>query len=553
MTEPQSSERESMSFDVVIVGGGPAGLAAAIAIRQRALAGGTEVSVCLIDKGAEIGAHILSGAVIDPRALDELIPDWPARGAPLTTAVAQDRFLFLGQRHCWQVPNGLLPRCFRNDGNFIGSLGALCRWLAAEAEALGADIYPGFAAGEVLYGAAGEVIGVATGDLGRHRDGTPGPNFQRGMALLGKYTLFAEGSRGHLGKQLAERFALCEGTDPQVYGLGIKELWEIDAARHRPGLVVHTTGWPLPGDTYGGGFLYHYGERLVSVGLVVGMNYRNPYLSPFEEMQQLKTHPALRDTFTGGRRLAYGARALTAGGLQALPRLVFPGGALIGDEAGFLNAARIKGSHAAIKSGLLAAEACIEALRDGRAGDELAAYPQAFRASWLHEELFRGRNFKPLAGKGRHLGALLFGIDQLLLRGRAPWTLHHAPDHEALLPAAECSPIAYPPPDGTLSFDRLSSVYLSNTQHEEDQPCHLQLADPAIPVNFNLSRYEAPETRYCPAGVYEIVREGDQGEPRLQINAANCLHCKACDIKDPTQNIRWVAPQGGEGPRYPNM
>ena len=554
--EPRT-DRESMPYDLVIVGAGPAGLAAAIHARQSALARGCELSVCVLEKGSEVGAHILSGAVMDPRALGELLPDWKARGAPLTVEVTEDRFLFLtGQRH-WQVPGPLLPDCFRNHGNYVISLANVCRWLAAQAEAIGVDLFPGFAATEVLYDEAGAVRGVATGDMGVARDGTRTDAFQPGMELHASYTLFAEGCRGHLGQQLEARFALREGRDPQTYGIGLKELWQVDPAVHQPGLVIHTAGWPLDRDTYGGSFLYHLDEGQVAVGFVVGLGYRNPYLSPFEEFQRYKTHPTIRRFLEGGRRIAYGARAIAAGGLQSLPRLVFPGGALIGCDAGFLNASRIKGSHAAIKSGMLAAAAAVEALAQGRSGDTLDTYPEAFATSWLHEELHRARNFKPAMSRGLLTGTLMVGIDQVLLRGRAPWTLHHDhADHETLLPREQATPITYPKPDGVVSFDRLSSVFLSNTHHAEDQPVHLTLRDTAVPIAVNLARYDAPEQRYCPAGVYEIVdtpaADGTPG-PRLQINAQNCVHCKTCDIKDPTQNIVWVAPEGGGGPAYPNM
>ncbi len=542
-----SQARESMAFDVVIVGGGPAGLSAAIRLKQ--LDGG--LSVCVIDKGAEIGAHILSGAVMDPRALDELVPDWRDRGAPIDTPVEEDRFVFLTQDGGFRLPSSLLPECFTNHGNYIVSLGSLCRWLGAQAEALGVEIYPGFAGAEVLYDEGGRVLGVITGDMGIGRDGQPTAAHQPGMELRAKYTLFAEGCRGHLGKRLEARFNLRAGADPQVYGIGIKELWEVRPENHQKGLVMHTAGWPLDADTYGGSFCYHFGDNLVAIGMVVGAGYANPYLSPFEEMQRLKTHRQFRTMLEGGRRLAYGARALTAGGLQALPRLVFPGGALVGDDAGFLVASRIKGTHAAIKSGMLAAEAAAKAIAAGRAQDELDAYPEHFRRSWLFDELHRARNFKPWMAKGLYVGSLMFGIDQLVFRGRAPWTLHLTADHEKLKPAAQCRPIEYPKPDGVLTFDRLSSVFLSNTHHEENQPCHLRLRDARVPIEINLARYAAPEQRYCPAGVYEIIEE-PRG-PRLQINAPNCVHCKTCDIKDPTQNIEWVPPQGGEGPIYQQM
>ncbi|THF60844.1 electron transfer flavoprotein-ubiquinone oxidoreductase [Pseudothauera rhizosphaerae] len=544
-------ERESMEFDVLIVGGGPAGLAAAIRLKQLAQEKGSDVSVCLIEKGAEIGAHILSGAVIDPRALDELIPDWRQQGAPIKTAVTEDRVIFLSETGGRQIPNALLPDSFHNEGNYIVRLGHVAKWLGEQAEALGVEVYPGFAGAEVLFDENSAVKGVATGDMGLLRDGSQGPNYQPGMELHAKYTLFAEGCRGHLGKQLEAKFNLRDGADPQTYGIGIKELWEVPAERHAPGLVVHTAGWPMDSATYGGGFVYHLEDNLVAVGFVVGLNYANPHLSPFEEMQRYKTHPEIRKFLEGGKRLAYGARAIAAGGLQSQPKLAFPGGALIGDDAGFLNAARIKGTHAAIKSGTLAAEAAFDAFVAERGRDELTAFPEAFRASWLHQELHKTRNFKPYMKKGLWLGSLLFGIDQKLFGGKVPWTLHNTADHTALRSAAECPKIAYPKPDGVLSFDRLSSVFLSNTNHEEDQPCHLQLKDAAVPIAVNLARYDAPEQRYCPAGVYEIVEEGDQ--PRLQINAQNCVHCKTCDIKDPTQNINWVVPQGGEGPIYQGM
>jgi electron-transferring-flavoprotein dehydrogenase len=538
--------RESMQYDIVIVGAGPAGLAAAIRAKQLS----PDVSVCVLEKGSEVGAHILSGAVMDPRALAELAPDWQAKGAPLNTPVTRDRFLFLREKGALETPAFMLPACFQNQGNYVVSLGNVCRWLAREAESAGVEIFPGFAAAEVLYDGQA-VKGVATGDLGINREGEKTDAYQEGMELHGKYTFFAEGCRGHLGKQLEARYRLRESADPQVYGIGLKELWEVPAERHEPGLVVHTAGWPLDASTYGGSFLYHLENRQVAVGFVVGLGYENPYLSPYEEFQRYKTHPAIRGTFEGGKRICYGARAITAGGLQSLPKLVFPGGALIGDDAGFLNASRIKGSHCAIKSGMLAAQAACEALKAGRAGDELAAYPAAFKASWLYEELYRARNFKPWMSKGLYTGTLMVGIDQIVFRGKAPWTLHHAhADHETLKRKDEVRPFAYPKPDGKLTFDRLSSVFISNTNHNEDQPVHLRLKDPALAIR-NWEEYAGPEGRYCPAGVYEFVDV--ETKPRLQINAQNCVHCKTCDIKDPRQNIVWVAPEGGGGPNYPNM
>ncbi len=541
-----------MAYDVVIVGAGPAGLSAAIRLKQLADAQGQEISVCVLEKGSEPGAHILSGAVMDPRAMSELFPDWQSRGAPLNTPVTEDRFLFLTKTGAISTPHWLLPRCFKNHGNYVVSLGNVVRWLAQQAEAIGVEIFPGFAASEILYDDQGAVVGVATGNLGVDKAGQPTSEFQLGMELRAKYTLFAEGARGHLGKQLISHYQLDAGRDPQTYAIGIKELWEIDPAKHQPGLVMHTAGWPLDSDTYGGSFLYHMQDNQVVVGYVVGLAYQNPWLSPFEEFQRYKTHPAIRGFFDGGKRLSYGARAITAGGLQSLPKFTFPGGALVGCDAGFLNASRIKGSHAAMKTGMLAAEAAFDALTAGRAQDELSAYTRAFETSWLHEELHVARNFKPAMSKGLYAGTLLVGIDQVLFGGKAPWTLHHAhADHECLRPASEFEPIAYPKPDGQLTFDRLSSVFISNTNHNEHQPAHLTLKNPEVPVAVNLVTYAGPESRYCPAGVYEFVE--DSGREKLQINAQNCVHCKTCDIKDPTQNIVWVTPEGGGGPNYPNM
>jgi electron-transferring-flavoprotein dehydrogenase len=549
----QASAREAMQYDVVIVGGGPAGLAAAIRLKQRSLEAGRELSVCVLEKGSEIGAHTLSGAVLDPRALDELLPDWKQRGAPVDTPVSADRFLFLSERRAFALPGWMLPACFRNHGNYVISLGSLVRWMGRQAEELGVEIFAGFAATEILSGPDGQVVGVATGNLGVGRDGTPTPNFQPGVELNARYTLFAEGARGQLGRQLIAGRGLDRGRDPQTYAIGIKELWEVTPRQHQPGLVVHTAGWPLDSSTYGGSFMYHMEGGQVAIGFVVGLGYTNPYLSPFEEFQRFKLHPAVQPALEGGRRIGYGARAITAGGLQSLPQLTVAGAALIGCEAGFLNAARIKGSHAAMKSGMLAADAVFDAIAAGRSHDALDQYPREFERSWLREELHRSRNFKPWMDSGLLVGTLMFGIDQLMLRGRAPWTLHReTPDHAKLRPAAECVPILYPRPDGRITFDRLSSVFVSNTNHEENQPAHLTLIDPAVPVQVNLARYAGPESRYCPAAVYEFVA-GDDGAQRLQINAQNCVHCKTCDIKDPTQNIVWVAPEGGGGPNYAGM
>ena len=551
------SPRESMEYDVLIVGGGPAGLATAIRIKQMAAACGQEVSVVVLEKGAEIGAHILSGAVLDPRALDELLPDWQQQGAPLHQPVTHDEVLFLSEKGSIATPHWLLPQTLRNAGNYIISLGALCKWLATQAEGLGVDIFAGFAAAEVLFDNANRVCGVATGDMGIGKDGQPGPNFQRGMELHAKYTVFAEGARGHLGRQLIAHYQLDAGRDPSSWSIGIKELWEVPAKQARPGLVLHTSGWPLGNNGSGGGFLYHYDGNKVALGYVFGLGYSNPWLSPFEEMQRWKTHPAIRSHIEGGKRIGYGARALNNGGLQAMPDLVFPGGVLVGCEAGMLNAARIKGSHSAIKSGMLAAEAIVQALAAGRSLDALHAYPQAFRQSWLYQELQGSKNFKPWFNNyGNLVGTAMTGIEQWLLPklgiSSPPWTVHgKTPDHERLKPAAACPRIDYPRPDGQLTFDRLSSVFLSNTHHEENQPAHLTLKDANVPVAINLAQYAGPEARYCPAGVYEFV--DTNGQPRLQINAANCVHCKTCDIKDPTQNIIWITPEGGGGPNYGSM
>ncbi|ODP31394.1 electron transfer flavoprotein-ubiquinone oxidoreductase [Pandoraea sp. ISTKB] len=549
----QYGPRESMEYDVVVVGGGPAGLSTAIRLKQRAQEAGKDISVCVLEKGSEIGAHILSGAVMDPRALTELIPNWKELGAPLDTPVVEDRFLFLNETGATATPSWLLPACFQNHGNYVISLGNVVRWLGQQAEALGVEIFPGFPAAEILYDENGAVMGVATGNMGVGKDGEPTENFQLGMELHAKYTIFSEGARGSLGRQLMRKFNLDDGRDPQAYGLGIKELWEIDPSKHKEGLVIHTAGWPLNAQTYGGSFLYHLPNNQVAVGFIVGLDYSNPYLSPFEEFQRYKTHPSIRHFLEGGKRVSYGARAITAGGLLALPKLVFKGGALVGCEAGFLNVSRIKGSHAAIKSGMMAADAAFDALAADRQRDELSAYPVAFEQSWLHEELNKARNFKQWFKKGLTVATLMTGIEQKLLGGKMPWTIHRKKaDHESLLPAAQCQPIVYPKPDGKLTFDRLSSVFISNTNHEENQPAHLTLKDPSVPVGINLSEYAGPEQRYCPAGVYEFVKNDDDSE-RLQINAQNCVHCKTCDIKDPTQNIVWVTPEGGGGPNYPNM
>lgn len=552
MSDELPAEREKMDMDIVIVGAGPAGLSAAIQLKKLSIKQDCEISVCVVEKGSEVGAHILSGAVLESRALDELIPDWENREAPLNTPVTSEKILFLSEKKERKIPSIFLPPAMHNKGNYIISLGNFCRWLANQAEELGVEIYPGFAASEVLYNNDGAVIGIATGDMGVQADGSEGPNFERGMELHAKYTFFSEGCRGHLGKQLKNKFNLEDNVQIQTYGIGIKELWEIDPAKHHPGFVLHTAGWPLDNNTYGGSFSYHLENNQLAIGFVVGLDYQNPYLSPYEEFQKFKTHPSIKPMLEGGKRVAYGARALNEGGHQCLPKLHFPGGLLIGCDAGTLNMPKIKGTHTAMKSGMLAAETAFNAIQNNRSNDDLSDFNSKFRGSWAGKELYAARNVRPSFKWGLLAGTIYTGFDQIFMRGKAPWTLkHHDPDHLQLKKAADCTPIDYPKPDGKITFDKLTNVSFSATNHEENQPCHLQLKDKSIPTSVNLAQYDGPEARFCPAGVYEYVEE--QEGPRLQINAQNCVHCKTCDIKDPSQNIEWVTPEGGGGPNYPNM
>lgn len=545
-----------MEFDVVIVGAGPAGLSAACRLKQKAIEANQELSVCVVEKGVEVGAHILSGTVFEPRALQELFPDWKEKGAPLGIPVKQDNiYVLTNERQAIKIPSLFMISSMHNEGNYIISLGSLCRWLAEQAEALGVEVYPGFAAQELLINENNTVCGVITGDMGVNREGKPKEGlYTPGMELRAKYTLFAEGSRGHLGKQLITHYQLDKNVDPQHYGIGIKELWEIDPAKHQEGLVVHTAGWPLAKDANGGSFLYHMENNQVALGLIVDLSYKNPYLSPFDEFQRYKQHPVIKQYLEGGKRICYGARAITKGGFNSLPNMIFPGGALIGCELGTLNVAKIKGNHTAMKSGMLAAEAVFDAISEGRSGDELVAYPESFKNSWVYEELYQTRNFGPALHKyGNFLGGAFSYIDQNIFGGKLPFTLHDTQqDFATLIKASEATAIDYPKPDGIISFDKLSSVFLSNTTHEEDQPCHLKLTDADIPIKKNLIDYAEPAQYYCPAGVYEIVSD-DDGSKRFQINASNCVHCKTCDIKDPAQNITWIPPEGGGGPVYPNM
>ena len=544
--------RESMEYDVVIVGAGPSGLSTAIRLRQLCLENQRDISVCVLEKGSEVGAHILSGAVLEPRALNELFPDWKDRGAPLNTPVTSDQFLFLTQKNSFKLPT---PPQMNNHGNFIISLGNLCRWLAEQAEALGVEIYPGFAASEILFNEDGSVKGVATGDMGRGKDGTETENFTPGIELHAKQTIFSEGSRGSLTKVLFDKFNLRSDADPQTYAIGIKELWEVEPEKHQEGLALHSVGWPIDSSTYGGSFIYHLEGNQVSVGYVIGLDYKNPHLSPFDEFQRFKTHPKIRPLFEGGRRIAYGARALNEGGFQSIPKLTFPGGLIVGCGAGFLNVPKIKGTHTAMKSGMTAAEAVENAFRTHglEPGAEIDDYKARLEKTWLWDELHKVRNIRPGFRAGLMLGLINAGIDTILFRGKAPWTLRNHHDHETLQLAAHCQKIDYPKPDGVVSFDKPSSVFLSNTNHEENQPVHLKLDNSSVPVNFNLRLYDAPEQRFCPAGVYEIIADEEGENPQLQINAQNCVHCKTCDIKDASQNINWVVPEGGGGPNYPNM